>query len=300
MYWPVPIFFMITGATLLEYRKRYSTKTFLKKRLVRTFIPFVFWSIVAFYFLRAEDLYYGRSIQHWFPSIFGIVNHSYMQIYWFFVPLFAIYLSMPALNLLSKRWRLIKWLIVYAFISYSVFPFVTDFMHLNIDKGYRSPILAGNVLYVLLGYYLHNINPNKKTRYFIYILGILGWAVHFFGTLILTPEDGGGETINRAFKGYMNFPCVCYSVAVFVLFKQIDFQKLLHHELSAKLIGSMHASTLGIYLVHKYLLKIVVPFFHINDASLTWRIGGTFLIFFMSFVLVQGIKRIPLLRRCVP
>lgn len=30
-YFAVPIFFMISGATLLDYRKRYDTKTFVKK-----------------------------------------------------------------------------------------------------------------------------------------------------------------------------------------------------------------------------------------------------------------------------
>ena len=31
-YFAVPVFFMISGATLLEYRQRYSTLTFIKKR----------------------------------------------------------------------------------------------------------------------------------------------------------------------------------------------------------------------------------------------------------------------------
>lgn len=32
-YWAVPVFFMITGATLLDYRLRYSTKVFFFKAL---------------------------------------------------------------------------------------------------------------------------------------------------------------------------------------------------------------------------------------------------------------------------
>ena len=46
----VPIFFMITGATLLDYGKRYDTKAFFKKRCSKTMIPFLFWSIAAFLF----------------------------------------------------------------------------------------------------------------------------------------------------------------------------------------------------------------------------------------------------------
>ena len=49
VYSAIPIFFMLTGAKLMEYRKRYSTKEFAKKRLLRVGIPFVFWNV--FYIL---------------------------------------------------------------------------------------------------------------------------------------------------------------------------------------------------------------------------------------------------------
>lgn len=45
-YWAVPCFFMITGATLIDYRKKYNTEIYFKKRFQRTVIPFLFWSIV--------------------------------------------------------------------------------------------------------------------------------------------------------------------------------------------------------------------------------------------------------------
>ena len=41
-HFAVPVFIMITGANLLDYRKRYDTKTFFKKRAARTLIPFFF------------------------------------------------------------------------------------------------------------------------------------------------------------------------------------------------------------------------------------------------------------------
>lgn len=44
-YFAVPIFFMISGATLLNYRKRYTTAVFFKKRFGKTLVPFLIWSI---------------------------------------------------------------------------------------------------------------------------------------------------------------------------------------------------------------------------------------------------------------
>ena len=42
----VPVFFMISGATLINYNKRYTTKQFFSKRFKRTVIPFLFFSAI--------------------------------------------------------------------------------------------------------------------------------------------------------------------------------------------------------------------------------------------------------------
>lgn len=46
-YFAVPIFFMISGATLLNYRKRYTTAVFFKKRFGKTLVPFLIWSVIS-------------------------------------------------------------------------------------------------------------------------------------------------------------------------------------------------------------------------------------------------------------
>ena len=47
MYWAVPIFFMLSGANLMGYREKYSTPVFFKKRILRTAIPFLAWSLIC-------------------------------------------------------------------------------------------------------------------------------------------------------------------------------------------------------------------------------------------------------------
>ena len=47
-YFAVPVFFMISGVSLLDYRDRYDDLEFLRRRSKRTLIPFLFWSSVAF------------------------------------------------------------------------------------------------------------------------------------------------------------------------------------------------------------------------------------------------------------
>ena len=46
-YFAVPVFFSITGITLLDYRKKYTTEVYFKKRVAKILLPFLFWSLVA-------------------------------------------------------------------------------------------------------------------------------------------------------------------------------------------------------------------------------------------------------------
>ena len=47
-YFAVPLFCMLSGANLMNYRQKYNTKTFFKKRVLKVIIPFLFWSSFMF------------------------------------------------------------------------------------------------------------------------------------------------------------------------------------------------------------------------------------------------------------
>ena len=60
-YFAVPIFFMISGATLLNYRKRYTTAVFFKKRFGKTLVPFLIWSVISAIWLCFPYICVSRS-----------------------------------------------------------------------------------------------------------------------------------------------------------------------------------------------------------------------------------------------
>jgi surface polysaccharide O-acyltransferase-like enzyme len=49
-FFAVPVFFMISGATLIDYNKRYDLNTYFKKRINKTFIPYIIWSLLGLLF----------------------------------------------------------------------------------------------------------------------------------------------------------------------------------------------------------------------------------------------------------
>lgn len=124
-YWAVPVFFMLTGTNLIDYRKRYSTKVFLKKRFDKTVIPFLFWSIISIpWGIFQEHSINGQDINS-VRNIIDVVFHAKaMSIYWFFLPLFTIYLCIPLISLIpeAERKKACQYYIVYSFLMSSLFP----------------------------------------------------------------------------------------------------------------------------------------------------------------------------------
>lgn len=51
-YFAVPIFFMISGATLIDYPERYSTKMFFKRRFQKVGLVYIIWSFLAYLYTK--------------------------------------------------------------------------------------------------------------------------------------------------------------------------------------------------------------------------------------------------------
>ena len=287
-YWPVPVFFMISGATSINYRERYSTGTFLVKRFKRTLIPFFFWSIVAMLF---RIKFYGYETNSIKDVISGIFNTNYFSIYWFFIPLFAIYLSMPMLSAVSKEYRtkVFGYIVLMTFIFTSLFPTLFSLLQLNYNKDIQPPVAGGYVLYVLVGYLIANTDLTKKQRFAAYAISFLGWFLHFQGTTMVSFK--AGEIIGT-YKGYMNFPAVMHSIGIFILFKYFPWHKILGTR-GIQLIQSLAKYTFGIYLMHFYFVLGIPEITKLNVGDLKWRTFGALLIFILCALLSSIISRIP-------
>ena len=297
-YPAVPIFFMISGATLLDYRQRYGTKEFLKRRFKKTGIPFLVWSMLACFFIS-----YANNVPvDWNPLhiIDNIENTRYFSIYWFFIPLFSIYLTIPILSLIEDKMRMCKYAIVIGMIFVCILPLICSLLKISFNGQLTPSFVTGDMIFVFLGYYLSNVSFIKKRRMLIYIAGVLGWIMHFAGTIILSI---GQTDINGTFKGYTNLPCVLHSIALYVLFRQMDYQKMIKsvslktHVLDSHIkafIYSLSELTFGIYLSHFFFIQMIPVILHLNVASMVWRLGWAVIIFWccagLTYIMMLGSK----------
>lgn len=298
-YWAVPVFFMISGATLIDYRKKYSTKIYAKKRIVKTVIPFLFWNLFG---LAYQILLHRQNLSILQPLrlINSIFNNGGNQVYWFFLPLFAMYMAIPVLSIIPGEYKkkVYEYMIATAFLTISVLPVIFKILGGSFPEMLKTPVSSGYILYVLLGYLAtHDFNFSGKQRVVIYFLGILGWFTRFSTVLEWSIRDGA---INNTMGGYVNFPTVFYAFAVFT-FVQYEVPNMKwYKKINIDLLKKVAGASFGVYLIHIYFVEMVPRIFNFDYRSLFWRTFGVLGVYLSCLIIVLIIKKVPILRNLVP
>ena len=293
-YWAVPVFFMLSGATMMNYRQRYGTKEFFKRRIFRVGIPFVFWSLLL------AAVKYGNGELMWIgfrDFLQRLLNTQIETTYWFFPALFMVYLSMPVLSRLSEEKKTLWYIVIACAATYSLLPFLCGCLGIAWNTSLQFPMGAGYILYAALGYLLHTTEIPRKYRMGIYLLGIFGAAVRYGHTVTASFAEGA---LNRLTWGSMNWPEVLLSAAVFVLIKYLFRNPRFRPERWQKAIRWLASASFGIYLIHVLIMDTMVETFGIHPGDLWWRLLGPILLYVIALLLVKGIQKIPGARGVMP
>lgn len=295
VHWAVPVFFMLTGANLMNYRQRCSTADYFKRRITKTFIPFLFWSTV----------YFGwKHILGWIPyagirNFIGLyLSNGIEGVFWFFYPLFAIYLSMPVLSILTEE-RYKKQLYYMAGLgiaAYGFMPLVTGILGISYSDALNPPIVGGYVTYVLLGWILRNENFAKRVRWIIYGCGLFGAISMFAGTIYLSMRDG---TLNSLFWEYMMYPTLFMACALFLLFKHCNWNIFLNEKVQ-KLLTGLSGASFGVYLIHIMIVDVLVLNGVVNGDSRWWMMFGAAGVYGICVCIVLAGKKLPGIKRIFP
>lgn len=312
-YFAVPVFFMLSGATLIDYRDRYSTKEFFRKRFKKAVIPFLAWSVVGLLWAYRKVLWAmlvgeaNKGLDWTFLSVTdGIVNTKFRDIYWFFIPLFCIYLVIPLFASVKKerRVKVFTYIIGIALVINFAVPFGLSLLkhYAKIDFGWTYNIYVGfeYLYYVLVGYVIHKREIRLKYRLIIYAVALAGLAAHILGTYFETTAASNGY-VNTLYKGYYNLPCVLYSTGIFLLVKQLAGR--IKSPKVIKVFSYLQGYTFPIYLIHRYFLDVFeenLKLVHIERASLLYVVSATVLALILSILTTMLLRKIPILRNIVP
>lgn len=295
-YCAVPVFFMITGATLIDYRERYDTKTFFKKRLLKVIIPLIIWSIIYFIinFFKGKFSINDLSFKFVFEYFFLVKTNP---IFWFFVVIIGIYLAIPVISLIPQetRRKAFLYIIIITFVFNQFLPDLLYHLNLNYNYDLKFPLTySGWISFIFIGYYIDKYEIVKKHRVIIYVLGIIGFLTMVVPTIFISYHKN--ESCSW-FDEYYDVPCVLYSASVFLFFKS----KINNNQIVTKIMPFFNfvaPTTLGIYVLHIAIRDFLRYFYTYSYFGMNLVL--TLSILTICFIVVKIVQKIPGLRHIFP
>lgn len=295
-YCAVPVFFMITGATLIDYRERYDTKTFFKKRLLKVIIPLIIWSIIYFIinFFKGKFSTNDLSFKFVFEYFFLVKTNP---IFWFFVVIIGIYLAIPVISLIPQetRRKAFLYIIIITFVFNQFLPDLLYHLNLNYNYDLKFPLTySGWISFIFIGYYIDKYEIVKKHRVIIYVLGIIGFLTMVVPTIFISYHKN--ESCSW-FDEYYDAPCVLYSASVFLFFKS----KINNNQIVTKIMPFFNfvaPTTLGIYVLHIAIRDFLRYFYTYSYFGMNLVL--TLSILTICFIVVKIVQKIPGLRHIFP
>lgn len=287
----VSIFVMISGMFLLDPNKEIPLSKLFHRYCKKILIILIFWS---FFYATWRNVFWAllRGYEIDWSAVLTAFQTGHYHL-WYCYMLLGLYLIIPFLKKITADRTLMQYFLVLAFCFAVILPVVPftwaktmrQFMFFSFTLGYTG--------YFVLGYYFRTTVLNKTTRYLCYAAGLASLAFTVFASYHKAIE------LNTAFAYYDPFTLntVCLSVAVF-LFYQYEIPNLLaRHE---KLIRNLVDYSLGIYLIHPFILA-VLEHFGINallfaPAALAVPCVAI-LAFILSWFAVAVMKRIPVVKQ---
>ncbi|MEG1858450.1 MAG: acyltransferase [Pseudoflavonifractor sp.] len=248
----VPIFFMLSGALLLESDKTCDLGYLLKKRLPKVLVPLLCWSAaaIALVGLRGD---WATAL----AKIPPLLNTPALLPYWFVYALVPIYLLSPMVKkmadgLTQAHWKylLLLWFgltlglhTLRAFVPSAAVPVFTEHWTMNIN------VVGGYLGYFLLGFYLEHYKPMPSRR-LLWTAFVGLWAVIALGTWWVTAATG---TYDARFTDYLNSFTPLLAATIFLLAKSYLGQK----QARGRLLPLLAGVSFGVYLVHPMAITLV-------------------------------------------
>lgn len=285
----VYIFFMNSGATLLNYRYKYSTKEFFIKRIKRVLIPFILWSVFYYFFNSRFHSFPGPIFQgnlsfKGFASAF--LNNNIDNLFWFFYSIIALYLVAPVFSgLAQKHQKTLFGVVVVYFIFTDFSNYLVKLTGINfLTKFINQPLLSSSFLgYFLIGYLIKINYFSKKEENIIIYLGLVCLLLNILNTIT-----------NSKYVFLGNIGPFLYSVGFYLLIKRLVVER---SDSDYKLAKWLSGSSLGIYILHPVFYavfdKIVFGTSSANWSEYLTTLNNPIHILLMPFV-VYVVIAIPL------
>ncbi len=284
----VPLFFMISGATILNSKKTTSIEYLFKHRLPRVLVPFIIWSVITAYAARQID---GTYTYHGFiQSVLSMYHQPVIIAYWFIYPLISMYLLSPLLkamvNNLSSNG--LNYLLILWFIFMMIMPPIIQALPSDIRPYFEAYDMSKIVFSSYLGYFLLGYKlSQEKHRKTNWLVGILLILILFTINIEigLINNHSAWQILNIFSIGSVPF----IAGLIFVVLR--SFENKYHHWFS-RLIEILAPLTYSVYLVHGLVINLVEQWFGKSSYFTNFLLASL-----ISLVVIFILSKIPLIRK---
>lgn len=248
--------------------------------------------MVTFYLLLTGEVQ-NPTIQE---IISDILNTRYNDYFWFFIPLFSVYLSLPVVTAISEvnRKAVFGYGIIAAFIIDSLLPFIFQLLGMEWNFALTIQTVSSYMLFVLAGYWMEEYGLSRKARWSLYVAGFFGLILQFVGTWVASWQIGD---ISQTFKGYFSPFNVLYACAVFAFFQSMNQHQA---EVLERISRPFSSATFGIYMIHWFILRLLFGLHIFDETSIWFRTIGPVIVFLLCTIIVSVLQHIPLIKKTVP
>lgn len=288
----VPLFVMLSGFLLLDQSKvDEPLGTFFKKRFSRIGLPFIFWSIIYFFWnihLRGASLTFDGAVE-------AAVSGAYVHL-WFLYLLVGLYLVTPLLRVFVKflDWKRFKYLVTLWFVGTVTVPVINVFGGFDFNPAIF--VFTGWMGYYLLGVFLQKIKVRNWILLFTTVLGIVGAVLGAYVSTALI-----GESVTTFFHDSLSLNLIVASVSIYLLLTSVSSSQIGNrYNKVNSVLEWVGQNTLPIYLMHYILLEsLMFGFFGftLNAATISPIVGIPLLTattFGLTALTVYVLKKVPL------
>ncbi len=309
----VPMFIMLSGALLIN--KNYSLTTFIFKRFIRVFIPYLFWSVIFVLFtIRFE---HHKLNKYTIKKVcFGKVG-TVGRILWFIWMIMIVYIGIFIINLIFKLIKSKSKILENIFIhSLFIFSLTSYFLK---NMGYIKYSQIGYYIffipYAIIGYYLTHIDfENWKISKILWITPIKIVIVSFIISIheyISFSNIWGVKSLKlKKIKAgnYFEFKVLLFTSNIILFFRYLPkcdnkFIQKINNFISTGYIGnsitSISRCSYGIYFTHYLILKYLQIRFlnrikYYKDP-ITWTPFLLISVFNSSWDIIWFLSKIPII-----
>ena len=255
----VPVFFMISGALLLNPQKVITLEKLIKKYIVKYTAVIV---IFGWAFALIEEVFHHRdfSFSYLGTSFVNMLQGQTWNHMWYMYSLLGVTMILPLLKAATATFtkKEMQYFVIVCFLFLSVIPYFCALT--GKESGVHLAISSVYALYMIVGYLLDTYRPKNTIVYLVIIVaGVVMLILEAYFTIVLNRE--------LAFSNYNSPVVFLFSVAVFALVCSKEIPNKQENVKLSKVKSFLSVNSFGVYIIHMLWINLIYKFLKWNPFS---------------------------------